>query len=703
MGNGGFYGHSYLPSHQQFAQPAIPATTGYYQHYNQSKNQQPLAWGQSGQQAPLTRGVSQVNLHPGANNAAPRPQGYGTNGGIVPAPQIVPQIQNNQQFGKPPLPQQNQQQQPGQNPFLLSPGPSFGQPPVQQQPTQQQPPQQFAPQQAPQQQQQQQQYGLPPSDQQINVLQPQNLNTNTVPNYMITSPFVQKSSILPPANNFAPTPIGQQNFQPNLPPQGGKFPQQQNQQVGGNNFYPNQIFLSPQPLHAQRQQNLITSPLVGQGAFPTFGNQNAYPQGGKSSVPNLQSITPMTQHQMAAAAKTQQAQQQPPQNYQNNYGLSPAPKNKNQYPAAQQNNGVNNENVFQYTNNNVNATDRQFMNNQQPQFANQPQQVPSQQPNQQQQQQQQPKFLHSAPVQQPQQPQQPQQWQQPPQQPQQQQGQQWQQQQQQQPQQPQQVQQVPQYQKPPQQQQQPQQWQQQPPQQQLPQQPQPQYQQPPQQQFYQQPQQQPQPQRIPQPQPQPQQYQPQPQFGGQQQNAYQYQQPLQNYESEDLVEVTEHYSDGSMYIGQKKSDLRHGRGKLYYVNGGIYDGEWRDGKMEGFGTLYFASGAVAYEGEFRDDKFEGRGVLYNEEPEQFDRQFNYINFDELETQWLKYEGEFVNDSKEGQGILYLSNGERYEGQFRNDFIHGEGKYYTLTNEAIIGIWDQNKLKETKMTIQNEDN
>eukprot|EP01017_Pseudomicrothorax_dubius_P002660 TRINITY_DN1017_c0_g1_i9.p1 TRINITY_DN1017_c0_g1~~TRINITY_DN1017_c0_g1_i9.p1 ORF type:complete len:660 (-),score=210.52 TRINITY_DN1017_c0_g1_i9:173-2152(-) len=172
-------------------------------------------------------------------------------------------------------------------------------------------------------------------------------------------------------------------------------------------------------------------------------------------------------------------------------------------------------------------------------------------------------------------------------------------------------------------------------------------------------------------------------------------------QDEDLINVTEHYSDGSMYVGQKKNDLRHGQGKLYYVNGGVYDGKWFEGKMEGEGSLYFASGNIAYEGEFRDDKFEGRGILYNEEPDRTDAPFNYHNFEELEGQWIKYEGSFVNDAKEGQGILYMSNNERYEGSFQNDMIHGNGKYYTLSNEVIVGVWDHNRLRQVIMTMKNE--
>eukprot|EP01017_Pseudomicrothorax_dubius_P022531 TRINITY_DN24394_c0_g1_i1.p1 TRINITY_DN24394_c0_g1~~TRINITY_DN24394_c0_g1_i1.p1 ORF type:complete len:157 (+),score=43.88 TRINITY_DN24394_c0_g1_i1:284-754(+) len=146
-----------------------------------------------------------------------------------------------------------------------------------------------------------------------------------------------------------------------------------------------------------------------------------------------------------------------------------------------------------------------------------------------------------------------------------------------------------------------------------------------------------------------------------------------------------------MYIGEKVNDLRHGKGKLFYVNGGVYDGEWLEGKMDGFGTLFFPSGAIAYQGEFREDKFEGQGVLNNEQPMKMTGEFNYHNFEDLEDQWTRYEGSFSNDTKEGRGVLYLSNGEKFEGCFKNDVVHGEGVFSALSGQAIAGTWENNRL------------
>ena len=74
----------------------------------------------------------------------------------------------------------------------------------------------------------------------------------------------------------------------------------------------------------------------------------------------------------------------------------------------------------------------------------------------------------------------------------------------------------------------------------------------------------------------------------------------------DLIYARESYSDGSYYEGQKKNNMRHGKGRLIYHTGASYEGEWNYGKMYGYGTLYFANGHIAYVGDWINDKFDGK-------------------------------------------------------------------------------------------------
>lgn len=78
--------------------------------------------------------------------------------------------------------------------------------------------------------------------------------------------------------------------------------------------------------------------------------------------------------------------------------------------------------------------------------------------------------------------------------------------------------------------------------------------------------------------------------------------------------VIETFKQGSRYEGYKLNDMRHGKGKFFYLDGGLYDGDWKYNKMDGQGSLYYQSGKLAYEGGWQDDKFQGYGVLYNEYP-----------------------------------------------------------------------------------------
>lgn len=92
------------------------------------------------------------------------------------------------------------------------------------------------------------------------------------------------------------------------------------------------------------------------------------------------------------------------------------------------------------------------------------------------------------------------------------------------------------------------------------------------------------------------------------------------------VNASEVYTNGNMYTGQKKDDLRHGKGKYLYSDGSYYYGEWFKGRMQGQGKLYDTDGNLEYEGEWKNDHYEGKGILYG---------LGGVD-------WIKYTGEFKN-------------------------------------------------------------
>lgn len=90
---------------------------------------------------------------------------------------------------------------------------------------------------------------------------------------------------------------------------------------------------------------------------------------------------------------------------------------------------------------------------------------------------------------------------------------------------------------------------------------------------------------------------------------------------EETIDVTEEYTNGNKYIGSKKGNLKHGRGKYILADGSYFEGEWANNKINGKGTLYFRDGKIEYDGEWRNDLFHGWGTLYSQN-----------------SNWTKYEG-----------------------------------------------------------------
>lgn len=57
----------------------------------------------------------------------------------------------------------------------------------------------------------------------------------------------------------------------------------------------------------------------------------------------------------------------------------------------------------------------------------------------------------------------------------------------------------------------------------------------------------------------------------------------------------------TVYVGQLKNNLKHGRGKLFWPDGSIYEGQWDNDISTGRGRLIHADGDY-YEGEWSNSK-----------------------------------------------------------------------------------------------------
>jgi hypothetical protein len=82
-------------------------------------------------------------------------------------------------------------------------------------------------------------------------------------------------------------------------------------------------------------------------------------------------------------------------------------------------------------------------------------------------------------------------------------------------------------------------------------------------------------------------------------------------EEEELVNMHEQYTNGNQFIGQKKNDLKHGRGRYRFKDGSYYEGSWKDDMMHGEGQLFFPNGRVEYMGEWALGEPNGWGILHS--------------------------------------------------------------------------------------------
>ena len=120
---------------------------------------------------------------------------------------------------------------------------------------------------------------------------------------------------------------------------------------------------------------------------------------------------------------------------------------------------------------------------------------------------------------------------------------------------------------------------------------------------------------------------------------------------------------GSLYVGEFKDGLFHGKGTSTNQSGTKYVGEFKDGRFDGQGTLTFNDGAD-YIGWFRNGVFNGQGSS------------NFPN-------GAKYVGEFKDGKRHGQGTYTGPSGAKHVGEFRDGKPNGLGDY-TFAGGRYVG-------------------
>ena len=142
-------------------------------------------------------------------------------------------------------------------------------------------------------------------------------------------------------------------------------------------------------------------------------------------------------------------------------------------------------------------------------------------------------------------------------------------------------------------------------------------------------------------------------------------------ECTDIIATCEYtYSNGSKYIGQLKSGLRHGYGTYYNtVHHTKYIGQWYMGYRHGHGKCVYhcdrQNGVESfYQGEWLNNMRHGAGTI------------QYSTGD-------MYTGQWYHNMKHGMGCMqWVTNHELYNGEWKNDVIHGHGKYTYLQRSSL---------------------
>lgn len=129
--------------------------------------------------------------------------------------------------------------------------------------------------------------------------------------------------------------------------------------------------------------------------------------------------------------------------------------------------------------------------------------------------------------------------------------------------------------------------------------------------------------------------------------------------------VNNNFVSSSVYEGENKNKIAHGKGIMKYKNGDVYDGNWKNGQRHGAGVFTYANGDV-------------------------------------------YDGVWKNNEKHGNGILIYANGEIYGGIWKNGKKHGKGikvfqkTIIITTNADADENEEENAYQEENKNIHQEE-
>ena len=154
------------------------------------------------------------------------------------------------------------------------------------------------------------------------------------------------------------------------------------------------------------------------------------------------------------------------------------------------------------------------------------------------------------------------------------------------------------------------------------------------------------------------------------------------------------FSNGSVYIGEIKSDKLCGHGKFLNVQGDIIVGFFNDNCFHGYNIIERSQNNSKFEGQFEKNKFNGYGL------EQFADGSNYYGQYKNNEKWgigtyswgdkYQYQGEWKYGRPNGVGIFIDDKNRYYEGEWKNGKMNGIGLFKWDDGRKYFGMFKDDK-------------
>lgn len=139
------------------------------------------------------------------------------------------------------------------------------------------------------------------------------------------------------------------------------------------------------------------------------------------------------------------------------------------------------------------------------------------------------------------------------------------------------------------------------------------------------------------------------------------------------------YENGDVYIGQRKGNLRHGKGKYRWADGRVYEGTYSENVRDGEGVYTDETGKEHIQ-------FWKNGVALKLVRQEYEGGDYYI-------------GQVDGNERAGWGKYFWKNGSCYTGEWKNNNRHGVGMYIDAEGEEFDQTWENDQLVEQTLKWQ----